>query len=457
METRTGEGLILTHSLLLGERLYLFARLRFLAAGGILVGAFFAAYVVGIQGLDLFALSAAAVFLAAYNVGVFLAVRPFRAPGGEKPAEVRLFFIAHLSIGLDYLVLTYAIWLVGGGQSPFLAFYLLHAILAAVLLSRRAAFAHAATGYLLLTGLVLGEWSGVIPQHRPVGAVSGGGDFGFRVALTVLFVYGLLTTALTTGIVKLLRGIERGLREASERLERLADIRRSFLHVVLHDVRSPVGTVVAMLEGLGNGIDGELTPAQKTRIARAEQRLGGLLDLLRGLRVLADLETEGLESMMAPVDLLATIRATVEDHVDAAEQRGQTLKVELPASLPTVHGIDRLLREALANYLTNAIKYTDQGGTVVVRARESGATVRIEVSDNGPGIAPDEIDHLFQEFARAGKSGSRRNRPTGIGLGLSIVRRIAEAHNGRAGVESQLGKGSTFFIELRLLAPSPAG
>jgi signal transduction histidine kinase len=227
--------------------------------------------------------------------------------------------------------------------------------------------------------------------------------------------------------------------------------------VVLHDVRSPVGTVVAMLEGLGNGIDGELTPAQKTRIARAEQRLGGLLDLLRGLRVLADLETEGLESMMAPVDLLATIRATVEDHVDAAEQRGQTLKVELPASLPTVHGIDRLLREALANYLTNAIKYTDQGGTVVVRARESGATVRIEVSDNGPGIAPDEIDHLFQEFARAGKSGSRRNRPTGIGLGLSIVRRIAEAHNGRAGVESQLGKGSTFFIELRLLAPSPAG
>ena len=83
-----------------------------------------------------------------------------------------------------------------------------------------------------------------------------------------------------------------------------------------------------------------------------------------------------------------------------------------------------------------------------MRAADRGSVVRIEVVDNGPGIAAEEQASLFQEFSRAGKEGSRRGRVAGLGLGLSIVRRIAEAHHGRAGVESQPGQGSTFFIEL---------
>ena len=451
MESRTGETLILTHSLLLGERLYLFARLRFLAAAGILVGAFFATYVVGIRGLNLPVLAGAAVFLAACNVWVFLTVRPYRRQGDGKASHRRLVYIAHLSILLDYLVLTFAIWLVGGAKSPFLAFYLLHAILSAVLLSSRAAYGLATVGYLLLAGLVLGEWSGAIPRQRPLGAVLGGSEGEFSVVLTVLFVYGLLialTTVLTTGIVRLLRQNEEGLREASDHVERLADMRRSFLHVVLHDLRSPVGTVVTMLEGLGNGIDGELGDAAKKRVARAEEKLCGVLDLLRGLRVLADLETERLESLMAPVDILATVRAVVEDHADAAEQRGQRLQSELPATLPSVHGVERLLREAVANYLTNAIKYADPSGSIIVRAAQVGSFVRVEVIDQGPGISEEDQFRLFQEFARVGKSVAQPGRASGIGLGLSIVRRIAEAHAGRAGVLSGAGQGSTFFIEL---------
>jgi signal transduction histidine kinase len=234
---------------------------------------------------------------------------------------------------------------------------------------------------------------------------------------------------------------------AGERLERLADIRRSFLHVVLHDLRSPVGTVVAMLEGLSGGLDGQLGEAQKSRVDRATARLRSSLELLRGLRVLADLETEGLESLMAPVDLRAVIVATVEEHQDVAEQKNQTLAVVLPDTLPSVHGIDRLIREALANYLTNAIKYSARGDTITVRAVPEGSIVRIEVSDNGPGVPLAEEAGLFQEFARAGKGGGW-NKKAGLGLGLSIVRRIAEAHGGRAGFKRRAGPGSTFFIEL---------
>ena len=446
MESRTGQDLILTHSLMLGERLYLFARLRFLAAAGILVGGILATYIVGIPGLNLTALAGAAVFLAGYNVCIFLAVRPRDGVFNGKHDQRRLVSIAHVSIVLDYLVLTFAIWLVGGAGSPFRAFYLLHVILAGILLSRRAAYVLAAVGYLCLTGLLLGEWAGVIPRNGDLGV-----RIDFQSVVTVLFVYGLLTTVtalLTTGIVRLLRQSEQGLRAASERLERLADMRRSFLHVVLHDLRSPVGTVVAMLEGLASGLDGPLGDAQKNRVERATARLRSVLELLRGLRVLADLETERLESLMAPVDLQATITATVEDHLDSAAQKGQKLEAVLPAPLPAVQGIDRLIREALANYLTNAIKYTDPGGAITVRGSRRGPMVRIEVVDNGPGIGTEDQARLFQEFSRAGREGGRRGRVTGLGLGLSIVRRIAEAHHGRAGVESQPGRGSTFFLEL---------
>jgi signal transduction histidine kinase len=442
---RAGEALLLTHSLMLGERLYLFARLRFLASAGILVGGPFATYVVGIRGLDLLALSVLAIFLAAVNVAVFLLVRSYRAGQHGKPDQRRLVWVAHSSILLDYLVLTVAIWLVGGAASPFRAFYLLHAILAAVLLSRRAAYGLALIGYLCLAGLVLGEWSGLVPKSAALPE-----RIDDSTVVTLLVVYGVLTlvtTALTTGIVRLLRQNEQGLRQAREQLERLADLRRSFLHVVLHDVRGPVGTVVAMLEGLAGGLDGELGVAQRQRVDRARARLGSLLELLRSLRVLADLETETLDSLMAPVDLRAAVASTVEDHMDAAEQQRQRLRSELPGTLPAVLGIDRLLREALANYLGNAIKYAGEGAAITVRARDLGAVVRVEVSDDGPGIAPADREQLFQEFTRVGKSGARR-RAAGLGLGLSIVRRVAEAHRGWAGVDSQPGQGSIFFLEL---------
>jgi signal transduction histidine kinase len=454
MGTGPEQHLILTHSLLLGERLYLFARLRFLAAAGILVGSFFATYVVGIRGLDLSALALAAIFLAAYNVGIFLFVRRRVDDLGEVQKERRLVSVAHVSILLDYLVLTFCIWRVGGAQSPFLTFYLLHAILASVLLSRRAAYAHALVGYVLLACLVLGEWSGLLPAHRPIGSVPGQGELELRGVLTILFVYALLTavtTILTSGIVRLLRENEQGLREASDDLERLADMRRSFLHVVLHDVRSPVGTVVSMLEGLAGGIDGEVSAAQASRLGRASERLRGVLELLRGLRVLADLETERLDSLMVPTDLEAVIREVVEDQWELAAERGQSIVTEVPPSLPAVRVVETLIREAVTNYLTNAIKYAGNGARIIVRALARDGHVRVEVIDNGPGIALEDQAHLFREFTRVGRARGKQGAAAGLGLGLSIVKRIADAHGGTAGMCDASGGGSLFYLELPIL------
>ncbi len=443
-----GGDALLSHSLLLGERLYFFSRLRFLAAAGILTGVLFAIHVVGIEGLNLGALAGTAVFLALCNSVVFFAVRPYRRPERAATATRPLIWTASATILLDYLVLTFTIWQVGGSQSPFLAFYILHAIFASVMLSRRAAFAHAAAGYLMLAALVLGEWFGWLPRHRPLGAVFGGPEDDFRVVWTLLFLYGLLmaaTTYLATGLAARLRESERRLRDAVLRTERLADLRRSFLHVVLHDLRGPVGAVTTLLDNLSSELGGPLTAQQRQWVERADHRLRGALDLLRGLQVMADLETEPLASLMVPVDLPAVVREVVEEYADLAQQRHQSLTAELPDDLPAVRGIARLLREALVNYVTNAIKYSGDGRTIVVRVRSQAATLRVEVQDDGPGIPLEAQTRLFQEFVRLS---NHKGSEAGTGLGLSIVRRIAEAHGGQVGVQSTPGQGTCFFLTL---------
>ena len=448
---------MLSHSLLLGERLYFFSRLRFLAAAGILTGVLFAIHVVGIEGLNLTVLAGTAVFLALCNLAVFFAVRPYRRP--ERAASAARFLIrtASATILLDYLVLTFTIWQVGGSQSPFLAFYILHAVFASVMLSRRAALAHTAAGYLMMAALVLGEWFGWLPRHRPLGAVFGGPEDDFRVVWTLLFLYGLLmaaTTYLTTGLAARLRESERRLRDAILRTERLADLRRSFLHVVVHDLRSPLGAVTTLIDNLSSELGGPLTAQQRQWAERADHRLRGALELLRGLQVLADLETESLADLMVPVDLLAIVREVVEEYADLAQQRSQSLTAELPESLPPVRGIARLLREALVNYVTNAIKYSGQGRTIVVRVYVQEASLRVEVKDDGPGIPPEKQTQLFQEFVRVSKG---KGAEAGTGLGLSIVRRIAEAHGGQTGVESTPGQGSCFFLTLPIFKSAGQG
>jgi signal transduction histidine kinase len=262
------------------------------------------------------------------------------------------------------------------------------------------------------------------------------------------------TTYLATGLAARLRESERRLREAVLRTERLADLRRSFLHVVVHDLRSPLGAVTTLLDNLSSDLGGPLTTQQRQWVERADHRLRGALELLRGLQVLADLETESLADLMVSVDLQAIVREVVEEYADLAQQRSQSLTAELPDVLPAVRGIARLLREALVNYVTNAIKYSGQGRTIVVRVRVEDASLRVEVQDNGPGIPPEAQTRLFQEFVRVSKG---KGSEAGTGLGLSIVRRIAEAHGGEVGVQSAPGQGSCFFFTLPIFKSAAQG
>jgi signal transduction histidine kinase len=203
-----------------------------------------------------------------------------------------------------------------------------------------------------------------------------------------------------------------------------------------------------LLDNMRGGLAGPTTEKQRDWLDRSLRRLGDLSEFMRGIQALASLESDIIETQFSRVDLGAVAGRLVDEYEDVAAQRGHTLLLEIPEKVPPVVGHDRLIQEALVNYVTNAIKYTPNGGRIAVRVLSRPPMVRVEVIDNGIGIAREEQGRLFQEFFRVPAGGDRPNKVKGSGLGLSIVRRVVLAHGGRTGVESEPGKGSTFYMEL---------
>lgn len=442
------------HSALIGQSFYVYTRVRTLVVIAIVVAAIFARYALRMQQLDVEGFTVLAGCIALYNCAAWVFFRRYRDPDVSVSAYPRLLAVTYGAVILDFLSLTAAVWLVGGGRSPFTTFYLLHVMVSCILLSRRAAIALSALAYSLFVLLLGVEWSGVATPPLRVGAAAGEGPLTGIHALTIIIVYGMffsLSVFLLLGLTRSLRSVERRIRLANDELLRLSQQRKDFLHIAAHNLRAPVGAVSMLLENMREGAAGEITEKQRDWLDRSLKRLGDLTEFTINIQTLSLLETNLINTQFTNVDLAPVVTRLVVDYTDVAEAHHHKLRLEIPEAVPPVIGHERLLQEAIVNYITNAINYTPEGGEIVVRLLYQAPMVRVEVSDNGIGIAKEDQARLFQEFVRIPSQGGGAGGAKGSGLGLSIVRRIVLAHGGRTGVESELGKGSTFFVELPAL------
>ncbi len=444
------QSLLLIYDRLLGTRLYLHTWIRLLAVGTIISGSLFAKYIVGIKELNIPAFMGLAFVIALYNSIAWLISRKYRTPQRVFSAYRFLLNVMFATIALDYLCLTVSIWLVGGARSPFVTFYLLHVVISSILLSRRAAVQSTILAYVLLMLLAVAEWKHWITVPHPIGAIAGGEELDGRFVLTLMVVYGILfglVAYLLVSLSRLVRRSEVKLRDTNDELGRLSQMRRDFLHIALHDLKSPVGAMASLLNNLKSGLCGDLNDKQEEWIDRCLKRLDGLTDFLDDLQLLASLEAGNLREHTEVIDIPNLLHEVVEENQDLAQPRGHFLGLEIEEGILPVSGVRRLLKEAVFNYVTNAIKFTLESGKIIVRARMAGDRISIEVTDTGIGIAEEDQPRLFNEFVRLRQTSSSSRTP-GTGLGLSLVRRIVESHHGRTYVISATGQGSTFVIEL---------
>lgn len=222
-------------------------------------------------------------------------------------------------------------------------------------------------------------------------------------------------------------------------VERMKD---SILSIAAHELRTPLTTIRLYSESLATrGPDLEAERRQKYSDAILRQTLH-LQEILDNMLDLARLEAgRGLELNAEPIDVRVLVDEVVQPFAETADRH--TFELDTASIRQQVRG-DRLrLAQLLRNIISNAIKYSPDGGLVTVRGEDGDAQVQISVADRGIGIAPDQQGRLFEKFYRADSSS---NAARGTGLGLAICRLIVEGHGGRIWVESEPGKGSTFTV-----------
>ena len=235
----------------------------------------------------------------------------------------------------------------------------------------------------------------------------------------------------------------------NERLRRVDRLKDDFIAAVSHELRTPLTSTIGFLQTLERG-DLALDAEQRLdmlRIARLQaQRLSRLVD---DLLFFAESERGRLRLDYTEVDLAALSEDCVRAQEPLAQQKGIALRLDV-APLPPVHGDRGRLAQLLDNLLSNALKFTPDGGSVEVRARATGERALLEVADTGIGIPPAEQPHLFDRFFRT--PAAVEQAIPGAGIGLSIVKAIADAHNGVVTVRSDGSGGTTVRVELPLSA-----
>lgn len=228
---------------------------------------------------------------------------------------------------------------------------------------------------------------------------------------------------------------------ASE-LERQHELRRRAMADVAHELRTPLSVLQVQLES----IEDELTQPTPDVINGLQADVAHLSRLVEDLRVLSLADAGDLQVESEPVEVIGLVRDVVERMQGAARAVGVTLKPQLPNGELHVMGDRQRLTQVLLNLLSNGLAHTPAGGLVSVTAEQIDDAVRVVVHDNGEGIAPEDLPHIFDRFYRADRARSRGTG--GSGLGLSIAKSLAEAHGGTISVASQLGRGSTFTVTL---------
>jgi signal transduction histidine kinase len=231
------------------------------------------------------------------------------------------------------------------------------------------------------------------------------------------------------------------IKEANARLQEYDRIKSEFVATVAHDFRSPLMAIRGFAELALEEPD--LAPERRSEFMRTIiSETDDLASLANDTLLISHMETGQLHYDWQPVDLRRELNEAVPPGLDT-----HVVVVDVPGDFPVIKADVLRLRQVLNNLVSNAVKYSPNGGTVTLRARERGrGQVLVEVADEGLGIPEDQVGRLFQKFERV--RGQEHMKIPGTGLGLYICKRIVEGHRGRIWVESQTGRGSTFAFSL---------
>jgi two-component system, NtrC family, sensor kinase len=233
--------------------------------------------------------------------------------------------------------------------------------------------------------------------------------------------------------------------EKSRELEAASRHKSEFLSNMSHELRTPLNAIIGFSEVLGDRMFGELTEKQEEYLKDIMESGQHLLSLINDILDLSKIEAGRMELELTEFDLPQAIDNALTLVRERAGRRGIALHQAVDERLGEIRGDERKVKQVLLNLLSNALKFTPEGGRIDVSARFQDGSAEISVTDTGVGIAPEDQEAVFEEFRQVGTAAKKVE---GTGLGLALSRKFVELHGGRIWVQSEVGRGSTFTFTL---------
>lgn len=451
----------------LPRRLRQYINLRWLAVGAILLIVLLAQAIFRIR-FALRPVLGVTVGIVLYNLAFSLwAWGEARAVFSAEVMVRRGRAFAHAQIVTDLLALTALLHFTGGIENPFFLLYLIHVGFSSILLPARDTYRVTALAIGLFAALVGLEYASWLPHVHLAGYLP---DEVYRndayiVSILVAFVVTLsLLAAGATGIVAELRrrreeqaqARAKELELAHQQLSELDRMREFFLALASHDLKTPLAVAVTYIQTMLDGYTGEVNAKQRRWLERTLVRLEEMIQLINDFLDVSQLDEKRIAQEIEPTNLADVALEAVNELAVRAREKGVALETVIPPDLPFVLGSPKRLQRLLLNLLDNGIKFTPPGGRVTLALTEEADNVRIDVMDTGEGIPARYLPHIFEDYFRV----RREEFIPGAGLGLSIARRIVQAHGGKIWVESPYcpeHSGSKFTCCLaKAIAANPA-
>ena len=359
-----------------------------------------------------------------------------------------------LNTTADVVLLTAAIYFTGGPYSPLIATYVIVVAVLSLLSNLGVTVMMAGLIVVLFAAMVIGMTLGILPATPVPGApghVPSPGYAATSIAYCALVVG--VPAWFSAATLRLLRGKERDLEARTAQLIQANTQRSQFVASMTHELRTPIHGVQGLADVIAAGVYGPVTDKQKDACASIKRSAQSLLGLVDDVLNLARAEAGSIEAKPSALDVAELVERVTASVSWMVGTKRITLEAEVERDLPFVNSDSRWLAHVLVNLVSNAVKFTPEGGRVLVRARGGRAGARgkenedaivLEVVDTGVGISPADRERIFEPFRQI--DGGDERVFGGVGLGLALVARLTDLLACDVELDSDVGKGSTFRV-----------
>ena len=245
------------------------------------------------------------------------------------------------------------------------------------------------------------------------------------------------------------------LENSYRKLRELEKVRDDLMKMIVHDLKSPLTSVLATLELLGDGDFGKLTDDQKRAVSDAEGKAEDLLTLIEDILEVARIEEAAVTITREPIAPAALLSELYHEWQHRFQQEKTTATITVDDDAPLFNADKSLLKRVFSNLIQNAVSHSSRAITLTMSAKKSGDSVLFTFADNGPGIPPEYHEVIFRKFGQV-STGASTPRVRSSGLGLTFCKLVVDLHGGMIWVRSKEGEGSTFFVQLPLTGAAGA-